>query len=147
MAYSARILLCKKTQLAPLRWVAYAWRITRVNSGIYLITNTINGKEYAGKSKRLQRRKYLHFYDLKRGRHDNPHLQRAYDHYGRDTLVFLVVEYCEPEDLVCREKWWIDILDLKNPEKGYNITDPQQGRTGIRNSAETRAKISAANKG
>ena len=122
-----------------------------MKSGIYLITNVVNGKVYVGSSTNLKKRRNDHFSDLKRGRHGNPHLQSAYRKYGKDALSFQILEYCSTEDLVIREDWWIDLLDAMNPDKGYNLLSADRrganGMTGKKHSDETRAKMSAAHKG
>jgi group I intron endonuclease len=116
-------------------------------SGIYLITNMVNGKRYVGKAARLKARQRFHRRALIRGTHTNPHLQRAWNAFGEASFSFSVLEYCERSMLVERECWWINALDLRNSEKGYNILHPVTGRLGMKSSPQTKAKISAANKG
>ena len=52
------------------------------NCGIYFIRNKINNKIYVGSSKNLYNREKEHFSDLRKGKHHNIYLQRAYDKYG-----------------------------------------------------------------
>lgn len=114
-----------------------------MKSGIYVITNCANGKEYVGRTKDLEKRELQHWRSLQNGSHVNNHLQKAYSKYGRDTFCFAVLEYCYLTDATIREQWWIDFLDTANSQKGYNL----KGLKGIdTHSEETRAKISAANK-
>jgi group I intron endonuclease len=114
-----------------------------MNSGIYSITNSLNGKVYIGSSSNLRRRKYNHWYQLKKGIHPNAHLQNACSKYGRDIFHFTVLEYCEPVCLLSREDFWISQLESNNPDKGYNFTGAQRRE----HTEETRAKISASRKG
>src|SRR5579872_5801398 len=68
--------------------------VISMKSGIYLIRNIINDKEYIGSSKNLQKRKYSHWEQLRKGRHKNPHLQNAWSIYGENSFVFLILGYC-----------------------------------------------------
>ena len=44
--------------------------------GVYKITNLLNGKVYVGQTKeKFQRRFWLHRWQLRKGKHDNKHLQ------------------------------------------------------------------------
>lgn len=115
-----------------------------MKAGIYLITNTANGKEYVGKDIRLPHRWSGHRCMLSKGKHKNTHLQRAWEVYGGQSFDYAILEYCAPEELTTREAWWIGLLDLKNRDKGYNINDPEVGRTGIRHTPEARRKMSEA---
>lgn len=115
-----------------------------MKSGIYLIVNVINHKEYVGRTKSLTRRKYQHWEFLKNGKHANPHLQNAYDKYGEDAFHFLIVEYCEVEELRSREQWWIDLLRTCDPKRGYNV----MGSEGLdTHSTESKIKMSITRKG
>ena len=88
-------------------------------SGIYQIRNLVNGKVYVGSSVNLHVRELSHFNSLKRNAHDNEKLQRAYNKYGLDKLVFEVLEYVEKDMLLEREQYYIDTLNAVN--EGYNI--------------------------
>ena len=58
---------------------------------IYRIHNTITNKDYVGLTNNPIRRKNRHFYDLNNHIHCNPHLQRAFDKYGAEALVFEIL--------------------------------------------------------
>jgi group I intron endonuclease len=90
--------------------------------GIYKITNLINQKVYIGQSDRLKSREREHFYRLERKEHNNEHLQRAYDKYGRDNFIFECIE--ETDDLSNRELFWINEYGGINSELNYNLKDP-----------------------
>lgn len=111
--------------------------------GIYRITNVISGKVYVGSSRNTTKRKYEHFYKLKKGIHHNSHLQSAYDKYGKESFHFMVVEICSDGLLTEREDYWIGHYDSRNPEKGYNLLSADRREV----SEETKAKIASANKG
>ena len=48
-------------------------------SGIYLISNSKNGKVYVGSSKNIEKRKKQHFKDLENNTHHSVKLQRSYN--------------------------------------------------------------------
>lgn len=50
-----------------------------MESGIYIIQNTNDGKVYIGQSVNINRRLKDHIRLLKLGKHKNTYLQRAYD--------------------------------------------------------------------
>ena len=91
-----------------------------MDSGIYIIRNTVNGKVYIGQSRRISNREYCHFHALEKGTHYNKHLQRSYNTYGRDAFVFEVIEWCDVSELDEREKYYIQKYDSMNINKGYN---------------------------
>lgn len=89
---------------------------TKNISGVYIITNLINGKRYVGSSNDLYERSYSHIYHLNNQTHSNNHLQNAWNKYGEDKFVIGVLEYADEKDLLKREAYYINIL---KPE--YNI--------------------------
>ncbi len=108
--------------------------------GIYAIVNRLNQHIYVGSAVNLLQRKQHHFSDLKAGKHKNPYLQRAYDSYGQEALLFGVIEHVSHvEDLLVREQYYIDTL---NPE--YNIARTAGSNLGMTYSPETKAKMRAA---
>ena len=62
-----------------------------MNSGIYKITNKVNGKFYIGSSLNIKQRWKYHRNNLKSGTHDNQHLQNSYNKHGKDKFIFEVV--------------------------------------------------------
>ncbi len=107
-------------------------------SGIYVITNTINGKQYVGQSIDIDKRIKQHFRDLKAGR-DSSHMQRAYNLYGKEAFAADIIEYCDIDKLDDREIYWIAELDTF--ENGYNLTLGGVGTRGHTISEETREKF------
>ena len=88
--------------------------------GIYRIRNTKNGKFYIGSSDDIARRwKEGHMSKLGRGIHENPHLQNAWNKYGRDAFAMEVVRECPSSDLLIEEQKDLDVY-VGNPDC-YNI--------------------------
>lgn len=107
--------------------------------GIYKITNTENGKVYIGQSKDLKHRKACHFFDLKNNRHNNAHLQRAYN-INPNVFTFEVLCECKIEDLNDLEIFFIKKHNACDDKYGYNIA--QGGNCAQSVSEETKKKIS-----
>jgi group I intron endonuclease len=61
-------------------------------SGIYKISNKVNGKIYIGSAKEFKRRFSQHHCSLKKGTHHNKHLQAAWNQHGESAFVFEVIE-------------------------------------------------------
>ena len=94
-------------------------------SGIYMILNTYNNKCYIGSTKNFSKRKYEHFNTLSKNKHHSSHLQKAYNKYGREKFVFVVLEECEVDKLIEREIFWIKLKNSINSDYGYNMATPQ----------------------
>jgi group I intron endonuclease len=112
--------------------------------GIYKILNLANNKMYVGKSIELENRWVQHKSRLNNNKHFNQHLQAAWNKYGEINFVFIILENCVEELLDKQETYWINILDAKNREIGYNLKD---GGIGGTLSNESKLKISKALKG
>lgn len=116
-------------------------------SGVYLITCTANGRIYVGSSVNIPKRWRDHKSRLNKGTHSNLHLQRAWDKHGQEAFTFTVLERCTRDVLLEREQHFLDTL-RPFEEQGFNIAiDAKLPTLGRPVSPETRAKISAANKG
>ena len=83
---------------------------------IYKITNLANGKFYIGSTANLYTRLYLHFSQLNKNKHSNPHLQFSYNKYGKENFKYEIVLFCKDEELLEAEQWFID-----NMKPSYNI--------------------------
>lgn len=90
-------------------------------SGIYSITNKINGKIYIGSSKNIYCRKTQHYSELRGRYHENIFLQRSWNKYGEENFVFnLIEEVSDVTKLYEREQYYIDKYFDKE-EKCYNL--------------------------
>lgn len=105
-------------------------------SGVYRIINTVNEKCYIGSSGDIKRRWRDHKTRLRRGKHCNQHLQRAWNKYGEENFKFEIIEAIPTEKhRIDAEQFYIDYY---SPE--YNI-DPKAGR-GLGFAKETLEKFS-----
>jgi len=78
--------------------------------GIYIIENIVNGHFYIGQAIDMRRRFNEHHSYLQRGKHDNFHLQRAYNKYGSDAFVMFMMQSCSESQLDLFEQEWIDLF-------------------------------------
>ena len=91
-------------------------------TGIYKITNTINGKSYIGQSTNIERRWKQEKNDsmnIESHSYDYP-LMKAFRKYGIENFNFEVIEECEVKELDDKEVYWIDFYDTFF--HGYNQT-------------------------
>lgn len=117
--------------------------------GIYRIINILNGDAYYGSSKQLERRLKTHERKLKKGNHENIHLQRAVNLYGIDNFKFEIVELVAPnskEMLLEAEQRYIDTKQArynisKTASGGYNINDHPNKEHILQNMLNSKIKM------
>lgn len=90
--------------------------------GIYCIENTTNCKKYIGLSRNIEQRWNEHLSKLRRGKHGNVYLQRAWNNCGEDAFKFYIVELCDSNVLSEREEYYIKKYHTLSHESGYNLT-------------------------
>lgn len=115
--------------------------------GIYGIRNLLNWKVYIGKTgMNFGDRWDSHRSLLNNGKHDNPHLQKAWDKYGQDNFEFIIIEDCGIDELNDREKYYIKLY--KDMGLAYNIHDGRDEgcNLGKHLSEETKRKIGEKNR-
>ena len=112
--------------------------------GIYAIRNNKNDKVYIGQSVDVEYRICNHFSCLRHDRHDNDHLQRAYNQCP-ECFSWQLLEECTIEQLGEREIWYINFYDSTNQEKGYNRSFG--GQNYHRATEETKKKMSEVKRG
>jgi group I intron endonuclease len=112
--------------------------------GIYKIENLIDGKVYIGSSINIISRKQKHFWMLKKGIHDNCHLQHSYNKFGEDSFIFEVLEECNNKDLIIKENYHIFKYKSNNSEFGYNLATVNEFRRNTYNN-EVKVKLSKYN--
>lgn len=77
-------------------------------SGVYSITNKINGKRYIGSSKNILYRYSTHFSSLRNNTHKNKHLQNAVNKYGIENFSFEIIEIVDNNKLLFKEQYHIN---------------------------------------
>ena len=101
-------------------------------TGIYKLTNNINGKIYIGQAVNIAARWKEH---LCRPFEEtceqyNSHLYCSIRAYGIENFSFTVLEQCSKEELNEKESFWVEYYNSFNPECGYNLTLGGDGASG-----------------
>lgn len=104
-----------------------------MKTGIYKITNKINGKTYIGQSEDIERRFKHH-----KGIYSDFAIHRAFKKYGIDNFTFEVLYECPIEEMNKWETFFITIFGSLSPN-GYNLN---MGGDGKEVSEETKKKMS-----
>ena len=112
-----------------------------MDCGIYCLTCKPTSKKYIGQSVSISQRKWHHLHQLKKGKHYNQHLQRAYNKHGEDAFVFRVLVECHRDDLDAAELFFIRMFDTTNRYNGYNL---KAGGNSSAVASETKEKIRQA---
>lgn len=113
-----------------------------MKSGIYKIRNIKNNKLYIGSTISLQKRKSQHFSALRGNRHHNIVLQNSFNKNKENDFLFEIIEMCEPEKLIEREQFFIDLY-----EPFYNLSPTAGNTMGFVFSEQSKKKISEFHKG
>jgi hypothetical protein len=115
-----------------------------MTSGIYLIKNIVNNKIYVGSSVNLNNRNYKHFWMLRKGIHDNNHLQNSYNKHGDSSFIFEILEYCSSEELILKENYYISKYKSNTLDFGFNLATVNNFRRNTFND-EVKVKLSKHN--
>jgi len=108
---------------------------------IYKIRNVTNGKFYVGSTVDTRVRFQTHKRRLKKGTHQSPHLQAAWNKYGEECFKFEVVEHVDdPAKLLAAEQRWLD--EHAGKAHCYNwATDASAPMRGKKHTEEAKAKM------
>lgn len=109
-------------------------------SGIYKITNKLNGKHYIGVSINIMSR-WSNHRNLNSERIS--HIKAAIKKYGLESFEFSIVEECHKDLFEERERHWIAFYD--SMMNGYNLTAGGNIRKEL--SEKTRKQMSEKSKG
>ncbi len=141
--------------IAPSDKRKYVWRtalpapFSCKGAGIYAILNCLNGKIYIGSALRLNHRWTEHRCELEDGTHGNRYLRRAFLKEP-DAFQVSVIELLDrptKEVLLAREQFWMDFYQSWKPENGYNIAPKAESCQGITRDPEYVARVAAALRG
>lgn len=111
-------------------------------SGIYAIINTINSKQYIGSAINIKSRWVDHKKRLRKGNHHCKHLQSAWNKYGEESFLFIVLEQVKDKTrLVEIEQKYIDEF---NPE--YNTARIAGSTLGVPCLEKTKRAVGLASK-
>jgi group I intron endonuclease len=113
--------------------------------GIYQIKNLINNKCYIGQTVDLDKRKVDHFGRLRKNKHENQHLQKAFNKYGEDNFSFNILIYCENFELTKYEQFFSDCY--KKLDFSYNMRECVDSNKGLPCSEGAKRKMSEKQKG
>jgi group I intron endonuclease len=114
-------------------------------SGIYRWNNLITGKSYIGSSISLSKRFSIYYSLNSLKRNVNKGSSAIYNallKYNHSNFSLDIIEYCEPNLLISREQYYIDLLKPK-----YNILLIAGSKLGSKHSEATKAKMSINNTG
>ena len=114
-------------------------------AGIYKITNIQDGKVYIGQSIDIYSRWKCHKCELRKNKHRNTHLQRAWNLYGSASFLFEIIKECPEDQLDYYERKYINEYNALDMKHGYNYDSG--GNVNKHHSEETKRKISESNKG
>jgi group I intron endonuclease len=125
--------------------------------GIYKIINVVNNKFYVGSAVDLKRRRIRHFSELRTGKHNNKHLQAAWNKYGESAFIFVVLEKVDDSvNILELEDVWLKNHVGKDYcyNMGKTATAPMLGMAGelsptwgYIHTVEAKLKIGASSKG
>jgi len=107
---------------------------------IYKISNLLDDRVYIGSTVDYNRRHREHINDLKNGNHHNIHLQRFFNKYGLDKLVFNIIEECDNNFLKETEQKYLNTgINLFNISKYASA--PMMGRNHSKTFKEKMSNI------
>lgn len=104
---------------------------------VYRWINLINNKEYLGSTSRSSAKKRLNtYFDLKTLAEVNMPIYNAILKYGHENFIFEIIEYCQPNETIKREQYYLDNFDFE-----YNVLANANSLSGYKHTAETLAKL------
>jgi group I intron endonuclease len=108
---------------------------------VYIITNTVNSKQYVGIASDLERRWKRH-----RNANEGQLIHKAIKKYGVDAFVFThIADAFDTESAKMIERMLIIEHNTKMPH-GYNMTDGGDGTMGMAKTEEHKQKLRESNK-
>ena len=124
----------------------YKYEGHSLKSGIYKITNNLNGRIYVGSAKEFKERWQSHAYSLRKQKHSNRFLQADFNKCGEEAFIFEVIEVTEEktkeERLAIEEGYIKQYYD--SGDMCYNLCNRAISREGFKpkDPEATAAKLS-----
>jgi hypothetical protein len=121
--------------------------MSKVTKGVYCLTSP-SGKKYVGvgTSKGGIESRWDQYKNLRSSVKTQPKLYNALKKYGPENFKYeVILETNDRKNALRSEMYLIDVWDLQNPEKGYNITAGGQGFFS-NHSEESKRKMSQSAK-
>lgn len=116
-------------------------------SGIYLITNKINGKHYVGQAKDLKKRLSAHYHIFLNGGTERMILYKAISKYGIENFSVTILETLEIYNQRLIDLMEVYYIKLYNSYGEYNQTKGGDGGVlGYKMTEEQKRKISENSK-
>lgn len=128
----------------------YKYEGNSLKSGIYKLTNKLNGRIYIGSAKEFKRRWSQHSFSLRNQKHQNKFLQADFNKCGEEAFVFEVMEVTDgktKEERLTIEEGYIK-QHYDNGKSCYNLCSRAISREGYpsKDPEKTRQKQSEAQK-
>lgn len=112
-------------------------------TGIYKIQSKIKPERiYIGSAINIKSRWSYHLSCLKRNVHHSKKLQRHYNKYGKDDLMFEIITQCDKDNVIAMEQFYIDAFNLY-----FNNCKIAGSLLGYRFSEDAKKKMSERMKG
>jgi group I intron endonuclease len=111
------------------------FKICKDRSFVYRWINKNNGKDYLGSTSNAKSR-LSQYFDFKTLSIFNMPIYKAILKYGHSNFIFEVVEFCEPENAIQREQYYLDQFDFD-----YNVLEKANSLYGFKHSEETLEKF------
>jgi group I intron endonuclease len=108
-------------------------------AGIYIFTHRESEKKYIGSAKNLRSRFMQYFNPNYLERTKYMYICRAILKHGMSNFSLAIIEYCEPEQCLDREDFYISSL-----KPGYNILAKAGSSLGYRHTLDTRERMSVS---
>lgn len=111
---------------------------------IYLRTNTVNGMQYVGQTKNIDKRN-ASWKNLKKN-YSNPFISEERRKYGLDSFSFAILKECDDSEMDDLERYYIKTLNTRYPN-GYNMCDGGKGCSGWIMPEKNKQNLSEKRKG
>ena len=102
------------TYMNPFKQKRDIFKENSKKSGIYIWTNKLSGKTYVGSAIDLTRRFRNYFSSAfleKELRYGNSIICSSLLKYGYSEFILEILEYCEKEELIIKEQYYLDNLN------------------------------------